>query len=589
MELVDLRPACSMSGSELLTALDALHADISTRLTYRLQILERLDEIGHAKELGAPDTIHLLSLRHRLDPGDVRRDLELATTLSKYPAVAAALPDPLAATVHDPADADAGHGDCDGVVETPQSLPVVLHPAQAEAIVTALEKIPTAAKVPVEDLEVAEREMVEAARHLAPTELRKLGKRVRDTLDTDGPEPAEDKAYLRENLWLKDADHGIKFGGFLANENAEALKTAIHALAKPHKTIDGELDPRPRDKRQADALSTVLAIAAGADDTGHRNLAISVTIDYTDLKAAISNTDGGITNDSSATSPEQSAGRTTGVEASSIPTAYGDQRATGTGDLIYGGSLSAGAIRRLACDAGIIPIVLGSNSEPLDVGMLQRFVNRAIRRALIRRDKGCVVCGAPPIHCDAHHLIHWADGGPTALWNLVLLCKAYHRGVHAGYWTIKINNGTVAVSRPTWADPPAATRRTPSRRLADGDPPTPAPPTTTSTRTPGRAHTPASTGSALAPTATDPCSTSSATHAGPTSTARGVTPPPAPASTPAPPPAPTRAPAGAPAPAQAPARALRAWPYVTDVPWITAAEANRLNPWGTDNTASPGP
>jgi hypothetical protein len=425
MELVDLRPACSMSGSELLTALDDLHADISTRLTYRLQILQRLDKIGHAKELGAPDTIHLLSLRHRLDPADVRRDLELATTLSKYPAVAAALPDPLAPTVHDPTDALDAAGAADGAVESPQSLPVVLHPAQAEAIVTALEKVPSAAKVPVEDLEVAEREMVKAARHLPPTELRKLGKRVRDTLDTDGPEPAEDKAYLRENLWLKDADHGIKFGGFLANENAEALKTAIHALAKPHKTIDGELDPRPRDKRQADALSTVLAIAAGADDTGHRNLAISVTIDYTDLKAAISNTDGGITDASSATSPEQSAGRTGGVEAGSMPTSYGIQRTTGTGDLIYGGSLSAGAIRRLACDAGIIPIVLGSNSEPLDVGMLQRFVNRAIRRALIRRDKGCVVCGAPPIHCDAHHLIHWADGGPTALWNLVLLCKAH--------------------------------------------------------------------------------------------------------------------------------------------------------------------
>ena len=587
MELVDLRPACSMSGSELLTALDALHVDISTRLTYRLQILERLDEIGYAKELGAPDTIHLLSLRHRLDPADVRRDLKLATTLSKYPAVAAALPDALTATVHDPTDVLDADAD-DGVVETPQSMPVVLHPAQAAAIVTALEKIPAAAMVPVEDLEVAEREMVKAARHLTPIELRKLGKRVRDTLDTDGPEPAEDKAYLRENLWLKEADHGVKFGGFLANENAEALKTAIHALAKPHKTIDGELDPRPRDKRQADALSTVLAIAAGADDTGHRNLAISVTIDYNDLKAAISNADGD-------TISEASEGRTApgqfgAVDAAGIPTTYGNQRTTGTGELIYGGSLSAGAIRRLACDAGIIPIVLGSNSEPLDVGMLQRFVNRAMRRALIRRDKGCVVCGAPPIHCDAHHLIHWADGGPTALWNLVMLCKAHHRGVHAGHWTIKIHNGTVAVSRPTWADPPAP-RRTPLRLPAPGDPP-PAPPTTNSTRTPGRAHTPASTGAAitstatspaLTATATDPCSTASATHAGPKSTARGATPPPAPASTQTP------ASAGAAVLAQAPARAVRAWPYVTDVPWITAAEAVRLNPWGTDNTASPGP
>ena len=59
------------------------------------------------------------------------------------------------------------------------------------------------------------------------------------------------------------------------------------------------------------------------------------------------------------------------------------------------------------------PIVLGSKSQPLDVGTSERFVTRAMRRALNVRDKGCVVCGAPPIQCEAHHLIHWIDGGVT--------------------------------------------------------------------------------------------------------------------------------------------------------------------------------
>ncbi|TCC64782.1 DUF222 domain-containing protein [Kribbella pittospori] len=128
--------------------------------------------------------------------------------------------------------------------------------------------------------------------------------------------------------------------------------------------------------------------------------------------------------------------------------------ADATGDLVYGDGLSAAAIRRLACDAKIIPLVLGSKSEPLDVGRAERLVNRAMRRALNARDKGCVVCSAPPIQCDAHHVRSWIDGGPTAVSNLVLLCRRHHIDLHAGDWAITITNGVVHVSRPTWADPP---------------------------------------------------------------------------------------------------------------------------------------
>ena len=59
----------------------------------------------------------------------------------------------------------------------------------------------------------------------------------------------------------------MKFRGYLANENAELLRSLIHAGARPHKTLDGELDPRPREKRQADALTTALTLAAKATDT----------------------------------------------------------------------------------------------------------------------------------------------------------------------------------------------------------------------------------------------------------------------------------------------------------------------------------
>jgi hypothetical protein len=127
--------------------------------------------------------------------------------------------------------------------------------------------------------------------------------------------------------------------------------------------------------------------------------------------------------------------------------------ADATGDVHFGEGLSAAAVRRLACDAAVIPIVLGSNSEPLDVGREERFVTPAIRRALIARDRGCVICGAPPDQCDAHHLVHWIDGGETAVGNLVLLCKPNHREADRGEWIIQIVNGKVLVTRPAWAEP----------------------------------------------------------------------------------------------------------------------------------------
>jgi len=89
-------------------------------------------------------------------------------------------------------------------------------------------------------------------------------------------------------------------------------------------------------------------------------------------------------------------------------------------------------IRRITCDAGIIPMVLGSNSEPLDVGRKTRIIPAAIRRAIEHRDGGCTWkgCGAPLSWCDAHHITHWADGGETSAANLTLLCRKHHTATH---------------------------------------------------------------------------------------------------------------------------------------------------------------
>lgn len=91
-------------------------------------------------------------------------------------------------------------------------------------------------------------------------------------------------------------------------------------------------------------------------------------------------------------------------------------------------------LRQLTCDTGIIPMVLGSDSEPLDVGRKTRTIPTAIRRAIEQLHNGCAWpgCDAPLSWCDIHHKIHWADGGETSLNNCIPYCRKHHTSVHNG-------------------------------------------------------------------------------------------------------------------------------------------------------------
>ena len=94
-------------------------------------------------------------------------------------------------------------------------------------------------------------------------------------------------------------------------------------------------------------------------------------------------------------------------------------------------------------------MVLGSDSQPFDVGTTLRLATGPMRTALITRDKGLCVLRSLTTYCDAHHVTSWIDGGETKITNLVLLCKRCHRDLHAGHWDIHITNGSVHVARPT--------------------------------------------------------------------------------------------------------------------------------------------
>ena len=107
--------------------------------------------------------------------------------------------------------------------------------------------------------------------------------------------------------------------------------------------------------------------------------------------------------------------------------------------------------RRLACDANVVRVVTNGASEPLDVGRASRTVSPAQRRALTIRDRGCVFpgCDRPPGWCDGHHIVHWADGGPTDLANLALLCHHHHKAIHEGGWSMaRAPDGTLTFTRP---------------------------------------------------------------------------------------------------------------------------------------------
>jgi hypothetical protein len=111
--------------------------------------------------------------------------------------------------------------------------------------------------------------------------------------------------------------------------------------------------------------------------------------------------------------------------------------------------VSAETCERLACDAAVVVMRHTADGSVLDVGRKTRSIPPAIRRALMARDPRCQFPGCTARRCDAHHLTHWAHGGPTCLDNLVHLCRWHHRAVHeGGYQITRDSSGEVRVLRP---------------------------------------------------------------------------------------------------------------------------------------------
>jgi hypothetical protein len=202
----------------------------------------------------------------------------------------------------------------------------------------------------------------------------------------------------------------------LDSEGHAVLESALGPLSAPRPT-DGAPDHRSSDRRRGDALVQLVrrAVAAGDSVPTTTKAQLFITMDYHQLAARLSSADSANTSDSA------DARRPPGLAAGTV-----------LGGPHAGELLAPETIRRIACDAALVPVVLGTNREILDWGRARRLFTPAQTASLWLRDGGCTYpgCDAPAHWCDAHHLIHWADGGPSDLLNAALLCAHHHQLVH---------------------------------------------------------------------------------------------------------------------------------------------------------------
>ncbi|HEV8583934.1 MAG TPA: HNH endonuclease [Methylomirabilota bacterium] len=129
-----------------------------------------------------------------------------------------------------------------------------------------------------------------------------------------------------------------------------------------------------------------------------------------------------------------------------------DADVSGQSVLENGAHVSAETARRLACDATRVVMRHGPDGALMKVGARTRTIPPALRRALQHRDRGCRFpgCGLP--FGQGHHIQHWANGGPTTLSNLAMLCRRHHRAVHEeGFQVEREPDGALRFTRPNGA------------------------------------------------------------------------------------------------------------------------------------------
>ena len=242
--------------------------------------------------------------------------------------------------------------------------------------------------------------------------------------------------------------------------------------AAPHQEVwrdgDVDLDRRTRSQKQLDGIIGAVKAALTTNTlptTGGNRPQIIATINYRDLFPHTSTVTGVSGTGSTGTGTDTDANRTgstwtgTGTDTGAAGAGGGagnrSPGGAGTGNFVFTGPVAATTLRRIACDADIIPALLGTHGEILDLGRQTRLFTPAQRIALTARDQGCTFpnCTIPAPWCEAHHITYWSHDGPTDPSNGALLCSHHHHLVHKEQWTIHTRNGVPWYIPPRHIDP----------------------------------------------------------------------------------------------------------------------------------------
>lgn len=314
---------------------------------------------------------------------------------------------------------------------TGETLPAK-HPAVAEgvaagelgvtaaaAIVSLLDRV--APRVEPGRLDAAERELTAMAPGLRADELSRLLARAEAHLDPDGVEPRHEQARAERSLTFQERDGRFHFQGVCDLESAAPIRAAVEGIVtgvlhRNEHADDAERDQRTVKQMRLDALAELCAHALGCGVVA------------------------------------------TGVTTTVVVRMTLEQLESGLGAASVDGfdtPIPAGAVRRMAADAQVIPCVLGGGSEILDWGRAKRLFTPAQKLALVERDGGCARCGAPPERTQVHHIDWWKrDRGRTDLARGALLCTPCHHAVHDDGWEIRVDDPGAGTSAKVWFIPP---------------------------------------------------------------------------------------------------------------------------------------
>ncbi|MGO4589064.1 DUF222 domain-containing protein [Paenarthrobacter sp. 2TAF44] len=327
-----------------------------------------------------------------------------------------------------------------------EALSSALVPSRSATIISsALEKV----RLLTDDdtLTRMEHALTVTAVETDPDFVTKMAKRWVDSIDQDGSEPSEEVLrQLQGAFFRRRRRHGLHHIEIFATaEQYETLATAMNVATNPRLTTDSnptgpDLDRRSRPMKLLDGLVGACAVAMTTGKlpaNGGLRPQVTTTIDWRDLVQQLAGT----------------APTDTGPDP--------QQSRISSGTATFVGPMHPNTIRKIACDADILPVLLGTDSRVLDIGRTTRIFPPHIRKAITARDGGCAFpdCTMPAPWCEAHHITYWSHGGTTGTENGTLLCSHHHHVIHKENWRIDITTGVPWFIPPPHIDPKQTPRR----------------------------------------------------------------------------------------------------------------------------------